>query len=68
MRTILGIILASAACGPSVEQLRDRELCYERAEGAAQARVDGECSGSFATCPAADGILDELRLAQEACP
>jgi len=63
------VILALAlACGPTAEQLRERELCYERAESAAQSRVDSECPGSFAECPAADGIMAELRQAQEACP
>jgi hypothetical protein len=49
-------------------QVRDRDLCYERAESAAQARVDAECAESFAACPVADDIMDELRQAQESCP
>lgn len=63
------LLLMLAACGPSAEQLRDRELCYERAETEAQQRVDAECEGmAFAECPGAHAILDELRRAQEACP
>lgn len=68
MRTLITLVLTSAACGPSAEQLRDRELCYERAESAAQARVDHECPDLFTDCPVANDILDELRVAQEACP
>jgi hypothetical protein len=49
-------------------QVRDRELCYSRAEAAAQKRVDQECADSFQTCLSANDILDELRVAQESCP
>jgi hypothetical protein len=67
-RLRLLLCVLGPACGPSAEQLRERELCYERAESAAQQRVDTECPGSFAECAAADGIMAELRQAQEACP
>jgi hypothetical protein len=67
MRTLLTLILTSA-CGMTAVQVRDRDLCYERAESAAQARVDAECAESFAACPVADDIMDELRQAQESCP
>lgn len=62
------VALALVGCGLSAAQVRERELCYSRAEAAAQDRVDRECSGSFRTCPAADAIMAELRAAQEACP
>lgn len=63
------LLLLTAACGPSAEQLRDRERCYERAESEAQLRVDRECEGlAFAECRAGDVILEDLRRAQEACP
>jgi hypothetical protein len=57
------------ACSATPEQLRERELCYERAESEAQRRVDSECEGmAFAECPVGHRILDDLRKAQEACP
>jgi hypothetical protein len=59
---------STTACGLSAVQVRERELCYERAEAAAQARVDAECAESFTDCATADAILTELRTAQEACP
>jgi hypothetical protein len=62
------LTLALTGCGLTAAQVRDRELCYTRAESAAQRRVDLECRGSFLACPAADGILADLRRAQEACP
>jgi hypothetical protein len=58
----------STGCGLTAVQIRERDLCYERADAAAQGRVDRECSDSFAACPTADAIMDELRRAQEACP
>jgi hypothetical protein len=68
MKLIL-LTLTLAACGPTAEQLRARELCYTRAETEAQKRVDIECEGAaFAECQAARDILDDLRVAQEACP
>jgi hypothetical protein len=66
MRVLL--ILTLAGCGMSAAQVRERELCYNRAETVAQDRVDRECSGSFRTCPVADDIMEQLRRAQEACP
>lgn len=63
------VCLVIGGCGLSAVQIRERDLCFERAETAAQKRVDDECAeGSFSTCPAAKSILDELRAAQEACP
>lgn len=67
MRAILAT-LALAGCGLTAAQIRERDLCYERADAAAQDRVDRECAESFSTCPTADDIMDELRRAQEACP
>ena len=68
MSAVAGLI-GLTGCGMSATQVRARDLCYSRAEAAAQARVDDECSaGSFAECPARHAILDELRRAQEACP
>ena len=66
------LLLATAlACGPSLDQIRVRELCYTRAEAAAQARVDRECYAAgqpFAACPARPDILAQLQREQEACP
>jgi hypothetical protein len=61
-------IMLAVACGMTAAQVRERELCYAKAEANAQKRVDTECAVSFATCPLAGAILDELRAAQEACP
>jgi hypothetical protein len=66
MRMIL--LFALVGCGPTPEQLREREICYAKAEAAAQERVDTECAVSFATCPKGAEILDQLRTAQESCP
>lgn len=66
MKTL--IMLALTGCGLTAAQVRERELCYSRAESAAQARVDVECAASFATCAVGREILEELRIAQEACP
>ncbi|MEY4545363.1 MAG: hypothetical protein RL685_1558 [Pseudomonadota bacterium] len=67
---VLGAVtLVATACGATAEQLRDRDLCYERAESAAQRRVDVECEGmGFAECPGSRAILEDLRKQQEACP
>jgi hypothetical protein len=66
---VFGLVqVSSSGCGMSAAQVRDRELCYNRAETVAQDRVDRECSGSFRTCPVADDIMEQLRRAQEACP
>ena len=62
------IIAVVLGCGLTAAQVRERELCYSRAEAAAQERVDRECAVSFSTCPVARDILDELRRAQEECP
>lgn len=62
------LIITAAGCGLSATQVRERELCYDRAETAAQKRVDDECSGSFSTCPVRSDIMAELRRNQEACP
>ncbi len=62
------LFVSLTGCGMSAVQVRDRNLCYGRADAAAQKRVDQECSDSFTTCLAANDILDELRAAQEACP
>lgn len=61
-------MVALTACGMSATQVRERELCYSKAEAKAQERVDRECSASFSTCPVARDILDGLRKDQEACP
>lgn len=58
-------LLVVVGCGPTAAE---RARCYQAADAVAQARVDRECPGSFATCPAAEAIVDELRDAQEACP
>lgn len=63
----MGLVLALVGCGLTATQVRERELCYGRAEAAAQKRVDAECPGKFSECAAADEILGELRTAQEAC-
>lgn len=68
MRTLVALSISAAACGPTIEQLHERELCYQRAETAAQARVDAECPDLFTECPVADDILADLRQAQETCP
>jgi hypothetical protein len=74
MRAPLIIQIAASAvltvsCGASLAQLRDREMCYTRAETQAQKRIDVECEGmAFAECPAARAILQDLQKAQEACP
>jgi hypothetical protein len=69
LRSIITMaVVLVAGCGLSAVQVRDRNLCYERADAAAQARVDRECPGSFSDCEAANAILDELRAAQKACP
>lgn len=65
--TAVSIAAVATGCSLSAAQLRDRNLCYHRADAAAQARVDAECADSFATCGAADPIMTELRTAQEAC-
>lgn len=69
MQIIIAAItmVALTGCGLSAVQIRDRNLCYGRADAAAQARVDAECSDSFRSCPAAQSILDQLRTEQEAC-
>ena len=54
-------------CGLTATQVRERQLCYHRADAAAQARVDAECPGSFSKCESADPIMAELRQSQEAC-
>ncbi len=67
MRSILFVWL-TIGCGLSAAQVRERDLCYERAEAAAQKRVDDECPESFAACPARDDIMAQLKRDQEACP
>lgn len=68
-RAVVAVLaLAVAGCGPTAAQVRERELCYERAEAGAQLRVDLECPGLFSTCVASTDILAELRREQEACP
>lgn len=63
------VLAIAAGCGATLAEVRERDLCYERAETAAQKRVDVECEGaSFSECPAAPAILDDLRKAQEGCP
>lgn len=75
MRVLLIPTLAlTTACGASALQPETpldhspRDPCYERAEAEAQERVDRECPGAFASCPARADIMEELRLAHEACP
>ncbi len=66
MRILL--TLALTACGLTAVQIQERERCYERAEAAAQARVDRECPDLFTTCQAGPAILAELQREQERCP
>lgn len=69
--TIVLAALALLACGPSAAQLQARTArtpCYDQADADAQRRIDAECPGPFATCPSANEIIAELRLAQERCP
>jgi hypothetical protein len=63
--------LALLACkpspaGPPVRTARD--ACYDEADAAAQRRIDGECPGSFTSCPSANEIFADLRREQEKCP
>jgi hypothetical protein len=64
----MSVAVIVTGCGLSAVQVKERTLCYQHADAAAQKRVDQECSDSFTTCLAAHDILDELRAAQEACP
>ena len=65
---LIAVAMTLAACGMTALQVRERDLCYSRAEIKAQDRVDSECDGAFKTCSAARDIMDELRRAEEACP
>lgn len=71
MQNLIAVSIVAATvttgCGLSASQVRDRNLCYHRADAAAQARVDAECPESFLKCSAADPIMAELRAAQEEC-
>jgi hypothetical protein len=63
----ISLFVSLTGCGLSAVQVKERTLCYQHADAAAQKRVDQECGDSFQTCLAAHDILDELRAAQEAC-
>lgn len=60
----------AVSCGAAtLDQLRERDLCFTRAETEAQKRIDVECEGTpFAECSAGRAILEDLRKAHEACP
>jgi hypothetical protein len=64
---LLVFVCVAAGCGASLEQLRNREDCYFRAESDAQVRVDLECKDGFAACASKDDIMAQLKAAQEAC-
>jgi hypothetical protein len=56
------LVACSAALPPP-----GRAACYALADQRAQARVDAECPGEFAECPAAQDIIEQLQREQEAC-
>lgn len=65
-----GFILVALllGCGPHFAQFQTREICYSRAEVAAQALIDAECPQGLIYCSAAARILGGLQRDQEACP
>lgn len=71
MRPLLLASVLIWGCGPSLQQIRERELCYGQAEAQAQASVDRECYAaglSFAQCPAREAIMSQLADDQSRCP